>query len=146
VARVRAGDVDVEDLPVAYTRGHGRPIGWRSDARCKDIEQPRAAASDGSRVTPWLATTGETYVFVGRRTAGAKLIEMALLECAMCRVQWDCASFGVSVGEPVGVWAMSIEDRRWLQRQSEPDLIIKQAEADGQPVQFAVRDLRAAAP
>ncbi len=147
MARIRAGSVDVEDLPVGYTRGHNKPIGWHDEARCRSDAISRASSKKGGLPSLWLVKTDETYVFVGRRTSGAKLIELALLECAMCPVQWDCARFAVQVREPLGTWAMSIEDREWLQDQPiDADVFIKQAESDCRPIQHAVRDARATGP
>lgn len=140
MARIRAGDVDIDDLPVAYTRGHGKPIGWHAEARCRDNEQPRASSKRGAQVSPWLAKADETYVFVDRLTPGAQLVEMALIECSLCAVQWDCAAFAVTVREPVGIWGMSFEDRTWLQDESDPVGFIRDAQAAGRPIQFAVRD------
>lgn len=139
MARIRTGNADVEDLPAAYTRGHGKPIGWHEGARCREERAPHATPlKGGGYPSVWLVHADHKYRFGNAILKGSELHEMACLECALCSVQWDCASYGVDVEEPLGVYAMSIDDRVWLQDRHDAEKIIRDAEAAGVPVQFVV--------
>jgi hypothetical protein len=143
MARIRTGNAEVEDLPIAYTRGHNKPIGWHGGARCRDERAPHVKpVKGGGNPSVWLVDPDRKYVFGSAVLKGSDLQEMACLECSLCSVQWDCASFAVSVDEPVGVWAMSQDDRAWLQTQADAEKIIRRAESAGRPVQYAVVFLR----
>lgn len=143
MARVRTGNADVDDLPISFTRGHGKPIGWHAGARCRDERAPHATPlKGGGEPSVWLVDPDRKYLFGTSVFKGAALQAMACLECSLCSVQWDCASFAVKVDEPIGVWAMSIDDRAWLQSQPDAERVIRRAESAGRSVQFAVASLR----
>lgn len=143
MSRIRTGSADLDGLPVAFTRGHGKPIGWHEGARCRDERAPRAKAiKGGGYPSVWLVEPDRKYRFGPDILKGDQLQAMACLECSLCSVQWDCARFAVAVVEPMGVWAMMPEDREWLQGQPDVDRIIQRAESAGRPIQFAVTSLR----
>lgn len=139
MARVTAGQADLIHLPVAYTKGHDKPIGWHKNARC--IEENMTVRSDEGGWPPiWQVEGGKMYTAGDRRVKGSVLIEVALTHCSLCSAQWDCASFAVSVPERFGTWGMTIDELERLQRMPDPERIIRRAEKAGVPVQFAVRD------
>lgn len=63
--------------------------------------------------------------------------------CRHCPVQWDCLRHAVTVDEPVGVWAVTGRDRRWLMRRRNPLGIIDAARLRKQPLVDAISELRA---
>lgn len=138
--RVCAGDVtDPATLGTAYTRGHGIPITWKRQAPCS--KTPRVASiRKGGNPSWWLVEPQEIYVYGDDVVEGDQLQELALQMCAMCPVQWDCVSAAVRANEPWGIWGVMPEDLARLTRMHgrRAETLIRQAEADGQPVQFAM--------
>ena len=143
--RERAGYVnDISHLGRAYTRGHDLPIGWKAEAACSRDRAPAVPAGGRKGGTPsiWLVDPQERYLFGDTTVRGDQLTEVALGECSMCPVQWDCASFAVMADEPWGTWGMLLDDLEWLKRQTFAETLIRNAEVRGQPVQFAVASQR----
>ncbi len=143
MTRIRTGDADIDALPVAYTRGHNKPIGWHAGARCRDERAPHVRpVKGGGEPSVWLVDPERRYHHGNSIVKGSALQAMAVLECSMCAVQWDCIRFALSVDEPVGVWGMTEDDRDWLARQPDAARIVNRAEAAGRPIQFAVVSVR----
>lgn len=137
--RICAGDANPDQLGTAYTRGHGVPIGWKREARCS--QTPRVESiRKGGNPSWWLVEAGEIYIYGNDVVEGAQLQELALAMCAMCSVQWDCASAAVQANEPWGIWAMPAEALERLKRMRpyRAQGLIRKAREEGQPVQFAV--------
>lgn len=141
MARQAAGEASLDQLPWAYRKGHGKPIGWKAGARCK-AERATVTAPKGGTVSIWLVEDFETYQVGDATISGDQLIGVALTLCALCSAQWDCASFAVAVDEDFGVWGMSLADLLWLRKRGNATEIIERARYEGQPVQYAVRDAR----
>ena len=139
MARPRTGDIDdPSELGTAYTRGHGKPIGWRAEARCRGGRNWVKALRNGGQPGLWIVDPRQTYRLGNETFTGAQLLEMALGLCSLCSVQWDCASYAVSASEPWGVWAMYHDDLVWLMNHRDPERFIRKAEKRRVPIQFAV--------
>jgi len=143
--RNRAGLADIDKLGRAFTRGHGVPIGWRKEAPCSR-RRTKAFTTGGTRKggepSVWLVEPQERYKFGDTTIRGEQLLRVALGQCSLCPVQWDCASAAVEADEPWGIWSMSFEDLEWVKRRSDPEGFIRDAQLRGQPVQFAVAHAR----
>jgi len=144
--RQRAGFIDDPSaLNRAYTRGHGVPIGWRKDAPCSR-RRTKAFTTGGTRKggepSVWLVEPQERYKFGDGTVSGEQLLEVALGQCSLCPVQWDCASAAVEADEPWGVWGMTYDDLEWVKRRADAEGFIRDAQRRGQPIQFAVSHAR----
>jgi len=140
---VTAGDANIDQLPRAYTKGHKpEPIGYRAGARCISENLVVTSAPKGGRPSIWIVEDHETYMVGDEPILGSVLTEVALGHCSLCSVQWGCARFAVACEEDFGTRSMPLEDLLWLRKQRNPEAIIRRAEADGRPMQFAVRDAR----
>jgi Transcription factor WhiB len=138
--RIRTGEAEPEGMPRAYTCGHGVPIGWKAEARCGRQRAGMTALSlrKGGEPSFWCVEPFETYRVGNDRVSGAQLLEIALGECSLCPVQWDCASAAVQADEPWGVWGMSFEALEWVKHLPSPETFIRSAERRHKPIQFAV--------
>jgi hypothetical protein len=143
MARQTAGDANVDQLPWAYRKGHGQPIGWKAQARCAASRETVTHLTEGGRPSIWQVEDHKTYRRDnGEAITGAELIQIACTLCAMCPAQWDCATFAVMVEEDFGVWAMPLAMLEWLRRRRDRMQIIERARHQGRPIQFAVADVR----
>ena len=102
------------------------------DAACR--------SADGS--TPkvaWTASTGRKYRIGGHIYPGEKLIDLALLTCSGCPVQWECASAAIEADERAGVWADTLDNLNWLRRQeADPATTLEMAKSAGVSVQRTI--------
>lgn len=86
--------------------------------------------------TPWnVATTDDPLGGVPCH----KLVDLALLICAGCKAQYDCARYAVQGRELACTWGLRIKLLLWLQRQDDALDILDRAEASGETVQVFVR-------
>lgn len=73
------------------------------------------------RPTPWQVHKDQRFVEHrdGKKVVmrGDEMIKMALMICATCPVQYDCAAYAVQGLMQAGTWAMGIANLRWLQGQ-----------------------------
>lgn len=73
------------------------------------------------RPTPWQVHKDQRFVEErdGKKVVmrGDEMIKMALMICATCPVQYDCAAYAVQGLMQAGTWSMGIANLRWLQGQ-----------------------------
>ena len=110
---------------------------WMPHGLCKTGKLPAKA---------WKCGENGTMELRGREVKCSEVTSMAVMVCQTCPVQWDCVKFAVQVGEEWGSWGCHIRYLRWLQGLDEADaiLIIDDAQAEGVPVEVAVRDAKKA--
>ena len=104
-----------------------------------------AACRNEIRNTPkkaWTAEPGKKYRIGANIYDGDKLIELALLTCAGCPVQWKCAATAIEADEMAGTWSDTLVNIRWLGRRSHYQSVLDLAQLKGQPVQHAIARLR----
>lgn len=90
---------------------------------------------------PWFAYN---YLRYGpdRDISGHELVKYALLVCASCVAQYDCARFAVRTHAQGVTSSMRVGDLRWLQNQPKWEKIVDIAEAVSIPMQQAVVTVR----
>lgn len=71
-----------------------------------------------------------------------ELLELALAECRLCPVQWDCVTFAIKGDIRPGIWAIDKEDRRSLARHPRWEEISIAGRNAGASVEIVVRKLR----
>jgi len=121
-------------MPKGYTRYYGLNDGWHAQASCRGL-----AHKDGIYGQAWIKP-GVPYTDAeGHTTPGHQVLELALMMCAGCPAQWECARFALAAddGHEV-IRSMNIHHFAWLRSQRNAEAIITQAERRRIPVQFAV--------
>jgi len=104
-----------------------------------------AACRNDVRNTPkkaWTAEPGKKYRIGANLYDGDKLIELALLTCSGCPVQWRCAAAAIEADEPAGTWSDTLVNIRWLGRRPDYQVALDRAQLNGMPVQQAILELR----
>lgn len=99
------------------------------------------------RPTPWQVHKDQRFVEHrdGKKVVmrGDEMIKMALMICATCPVQYDCAAYAVQGLMQAGTWAMGIANLRWMQdNATEPLALIEEARDLSAPVDEFVTALR----
>jgi hypothetical protein len=111
----------------------GRDDSWKKHALCG--EHPQFQGSFLAGEDEWLVD-GDGQWVTGYQ-AQKRVVEQI---CIDCKVQWECARWGVEVNEEVGVYAITTRERRWLIGIGDRALgIIDRARISETPVQVAVR-------
>lgn len=126
--RTPDGELDLGDL---ITAAIGLDRSWVSHAAC-------LAWTHDDKPTPW--QVDKSQVIDGVR--GSEMIKMALMVCATCQAQYDCARYAVQGQMRAGTWAMGITNLSWLQNTVDPLTLIEIAEAAAQPLHTFVTALR----
>jgi hypothetical protein len=121
-------------MPLAALRALSVDRGYYADAHCRTPAMTPKAA--------WLAESGRRYSIGGHSYRGEKLIELALLGCATCPVQWKCAAAAIEADERAGIWADSLDNLRWLARETKYVDVLEMAESTGVTVQRTIVMLR----
>ena len=104
-----------------------------------------AACRNEIRSTPkkaWTAEPGKKYQIGANIYDGDKLIELALLTCAGCSVQWKCATAAIEADESAGTWSDTLVNIRWLGRRPRYQASLDLAQLKGVSVQQAILELR----
>jgi len=125
------------------TCAQGQDDSWKQQALCLGkSNNPNSPFYEAWYTDPWRVHT----LHDGTKISGATLTEVALQFCAMCPVQWDCATWAINVEEPYCVWGASHEDIEWLQRKRSTRAAgdIERARREGTAVQVMVRKLKLA--
>jgi hypothetical protein len=131
-------DDSFDVLPLYIQCALGVSRDWTDEARCRRPGQRDARSL-------WLVSSGEVLDFGGSRYTGANLIQLALLTCLGCPVQWQCTRFALETWPNWGTWGVDISGLRWLKkRKAMGSALLDKAEEDGVPVQVAVGAARAA--
>lgn len=114
----------------------GRDDTWKKHSLCSTVPLYQGAFLCSG--DDWLVDDDDQWI-TGYE-AQARVVEEF---CMVCPVQWECARWGVEVDEEVGVYALTVRDRRWLTRQGDAAFgIIDRARAKSEPVSVAVRRIR----
>lgn len=112
----------------------GRDNSWKKQSLC--LEHPEFAGSFVADEDDWLVDGDDKWV--SGYEAQKRVVEQF---CLVCPVQWECARWGIEVEEEVGVYALTVRERRWLfnNRGDAALALIDKARISGTPVQVAVR-------
>lgn len=70
------------------------------------------------------------------------MIKMALIVCASCKAQHDCAQYAVEGMMRAGTWAMGITNLTWLQAQPDSMNILRHARRNNLTVNTYVNERR----
>lgn len=90
----------------------------------------------------WLAESGRRYTLGGHSYRGEKLIELAMLGCSACPVQWRCAAAAIEADERAGIWGDTLDNIRWLGSRAGHINELALAESTGVSVQRTISMLR----
>jgi hypothetical protein len=136
VMRAYGGTED--DFPTYILKVLGKDRSWMNDAACLD--------HDLVHVKAWTVQRQDEPVEIAGVTVEAKeLIEAALMVCAGCHRQYQCALWAIEVEEESGTWSMPHDDLMWMWRQDDAEAMVHFAQIEGQPVQAIVKRARSAA-
>ena len=135
MARTRSFDGTFEDLPLSMQRAARVDRSFYVSAACRNDVR-------GTPKIAWTATPGRKYRVGANIFDADKLIELALLTCSICPVQWRCAAAAIEADESAGTWGDTLDNIRWLSRQSDPVNILEMAESTGTTVQRVIARLR----
>jgi hypothetical protein len=134
--RPKSLDDSFDNLPKYIASAMAVDRSWSKDARCRTAQRDVRG--------PWVVGANE-IVRVGRSTyKGSELIELALMVCAACPVQYDCIRFALDTDSKWGTWSCTEKDQAWLKKHDKQRLVVARAEYDGVPVQVAVKEAREA--
>lgn len=123
-------------MPFSIRRAAEVDRSYYEDAACRNLNgQPKIA---------WTAEPGRNYTYGGHKYRGERLIELARQTCAICPVQWECASTAIQAYESAGIWGDTIENIRWLARTHPSNAVVKleMAKSAGVTVQRTIQMLR----
>lgn len=130
---VRAYAGGEEDFPTYILKVLGKDRDWIYNGACR--------GHDLARTTAWTCRPGDDPVpFDGIKLDPKELIKAALMICAGCPAQYQCALWAIEVREEAGTWGMEHNHLLWLIRQDDSEAIIHQAKLDHEPVQVAVKN------
>ena len=121
-------------MPLSALRALSVDRGYYNKAACRTTDMTPKAA--------WLAEKGRRYSIGGHIYPGEKLIELALLGCSACPVQWTCASAAIKADERAGVWSDTLENLRWLSTLDDHETILEMAQSTEVTVQRTIVMLR----
>lgn len=136
MARTRSFDGTFEDLPLSMQRAARVDRSFYVDAACR-------TDPSGTPKIAWTTAPGRKHRVGGHIYDSDKLIELALLTCQGCPVQWKCAAAAIEADESAGIWADTLDNIRWLSRRTNPVNILEMAQSTGTPVQRIIARLRA---
>jgi hypothetical protein len=135
MARTRSFDGTFEDLPLSMQRAARANRDYYTDAACRKDTRP-------TRTIAWVAVPGKKYQIGANVYDGEKLVELALLTCASCPVQWRCAAVAIEADEAAGVWGDTLENIRWLAKHTNHTHVLEMAESTGVSVQRTIAMVR----
>ena len=133
VPQPRSLDGGTDALPNHMKRAQGLKLEWKEAAKCRSVE--------GHMRQAWMIKRGDKGPKLQGLPAEA-WINLAVEVCATCAVQWDCTRFALAVDERWHTYGLDIVDLLWLKDRPNALRIIDTAEAQGVPVQVAVRRVR----
>ncbi len=129
-------DSDLEDLPQYMISAFGVSRDWMRQGKCwkPTKRDPR---------NPWTMSAADAIVIGDTTYYGPELIELALMSCVSCPVQWACTRFALETWPNWGTWGLGISDLRWLHKHPGlADAILDESEEAGTPVQVATARAR----
>jgi hypothetical protein len=120
-------------LPVSMAVAVGVSRDWAQQANCtvEGVHHPGAIFT----IEPneeLLGIEGKTW------------IQVALMSCFGCPVQWECTAFALRTWQNWGTWGLHIQDLRWLKKQGADayTALIDTARDHAVPVQVAVANAK----
>jgi hypothetical protein len=128
-------DGTIDELGVLITAAYGLDTSWMQKGSCFGWGSQRP-----EQPTPWQVAPGRTY----NGLSGNELVRYALLLCASCDAQYDCATYAVQATMIAGTWSMPITQLRWLQSQDDALDLIDLARDNEMPVQVVASQVLAA--
>jgi hypothetical protein len=121
-----------EDFPTYILKVLGKDRSWMDNGACR--------GHDLARRNAWTCRRADGPIeFGGIELDPQELIDAALMICAGCPAQYQCALWAIEVKEESGTWAMKHNHLLWVIRQDDSEAIIHQAKIDREPVQVAVK-------
>ena len=121
-----------EDFPTYILKVLGKDRSWMDNGACR--------GHDLARRNAWTCRKADGVVeFDGVKLDPKELIEAALMICAGCPAQYQCALWAVEVKEESGTWGMEHNHLLWLIRQDDSEAIVHEARIAQEPVQVAVK-------
>jgi hypothetical protein len=129
--RHRAYDGTEDDFPTYILKVLGRDRTWAEHGACRDHELARKRA--------WTCRPGDDVEVGGVKLDPKELVKAALMICASCQAQYQCALWAIDIEEEAGTWGMHHDHLLWLIRQDDSEGIVNQARMAGEPVQVAVK-------
>ena len=129
---VRAFAGGEEDFPTYILKVLGKDRSWMDNGACR--------GHDLARRNAWTVRPGDAPVlFDGVELDPKELIQAALMICAGCPAQYQCALWAIEVREESGTWGMEHNHLLWLIRQDDSEAVVHQAKVAQEPVQVAVK-------
>jgi hypothetical protein len=121
-----------EDFPTYILKVLGKDRSWMDNGACRGHDLARRKA--------WTCRRADGVVeFDGIELDPKELIDAALMICAGCPAQYQCALWAIEVKEESGTWAMEHNHLLWVIRQDDSEAIIHKAKVAQEPVQVAVK-------
>jgi len=128
--RVASYSGSFDEMPLSVQRAASVPRDYYAQALCRP----------GESSTPSIAWTVEPgkkqHVVAGVIYDGDTLVELALLTCRICPVQWECASVAIAADEKAGIWSDTLDNLRVFREAPDVLLVLKER---GVPVQVAAQ-------
>lgn len=145
LARPRNTSGSIDALGTLLTAAYECPDEWMGEARCS----AERYHFDAGIPTPWQFDPDQQVTVDrgdGQPTVlhGEEMIELGLMSCFGCPVQYECARYAICGKMRAGTFAMRIRDLRWLQRSGMADTLIDYAEAEQLPLQRVICNAREA--
>lgn len=132
VPRAASYSGSFDEMPIAVQRAAAVPRDYYAQALCRP----------GCSETPSIAWTVEPgkqkHLVAGHLYDGDTLVELALVTCRICPVQWECADAAIRAEEAAGIWADTLDNLRVFR--NAPGALME-LKTSGVPVQVAVRSL-----
>lgn len=127
----RTTDGSVDDLPRYVRAGFGLDLSWKKEAKCK--------TETGLAGKAWTTTSTETVTIGDERIPGRKLIQMAVMICRTCPVQWECARYAIKSEAEIGTWGSEISKIKTFGARHNYDDLLDMAKDADIPVDDLVR-------
>lgn len=127
----------IDDFASYIERVTTRDSTWTQHARCKEASP---------EVNRMFTCIEEDRFAHGEQMATGLQVQQYVVDrfCLGCPVQWECARWACEDDEPVGAWAMTLRDRRWLMSQRNPLGIIDAARRAQRAISIEVQERRGA--
>lgn len=130
----RTTDGSVDDLPRYVRAGFGLDLNWKEHAKCR--------TQVGLTGKAWTTTSSETVTVGSERIPGRKVIQMAVLICRTCPVQWDCTRYAIKSEAEIGTWGTEISKVKFLRSKPNYNELLDAAKNFDIPVDDMVKELQ----
>jgi len=130
----RTTDGSVDDLPRYVRAGFGLDLTWKEHAKCR--------TQTGLTGKAWTTTSSETVNVGDERIPGRKLIQMAVMICRTCPVQWECTRYAIKSEAEIGTWGTEISKVKFLASRNNYEQLLDAAKNYDVPVDDMARELQ----